>query len=71
MIKVIVNAKFPSIKPAHHAFITKQGQGGSWAVAVKDAVSNIAKDERLKGKRGTSVFPATFTVNLFMGVDDE
>jgi hypothetical protein len=62
MINVTINAHFPQMKPAHDAFITKQGEGSNLDRAVRDAVSNIFSDERLKGKKADNIMPVKLTV---------
>lgn len=61
-MKVIINGKFPSMKPAHNAFIQKTGQGSNLDRAVRDGIRELFKDERLKGKRRQDVVPFTLTV---------
>ena len=51
MKKVIVEAEFVNLVPAHKRFIVKEGEGTSPAVAIRRAIDNIFGDERLKGKR--------------------
>ena len=62
MSKVIINAKFTNMKPAHHAFIQAKGAGSNLDRAVRDAVKNLFADARLKGKKKGSLLPFTFTV---------
>jgi hypothetical protein len=64
-IKVMASAKFPHIKPAHHAFITKEGTGSNLDRAARDAVQNIFKDERLKGKKAKNILPVTITFTQY------
>lgn len=66
---VTVNGKFPQMKPAHHAHITKQGQGSNLRRAINDAVTSIFADERLKGKRTTVLSPCSFTVAVYDAVE--
>jgi hypothetical protein len=68
---VIAKAHFPHIKPAHYAFISKQGEGSNLDRAVRDAVANIFKDERLKGMRADNIMPATIKIALFAAVQEE
>ena len=70
-ISVVVSAKFPQAKPAHHAFIQKTGTGTNLNRAVRDAVNNIFTDSRLKGKRASNVLPAVFTINTMEMCDAE
>lgn len=64
MIKVIASAKFPQMKPAHHAFIQKTGEGSNFDRAVRNAVQNLFADERLKGKKKDNLSPLTITFAL-------
>jgi hypothetical protein len=64
MIQVTVSGKFPKIKPAHLAFITKTGEGSNLDRAIRDAIQNIFADQRFKGKRANNIMPATFTVGI-------
>jgi hypothetical protein len=52
------------MKPAHDAFITKQGEGSNLDRAVRDAVLNLFKDTRLKGKKADNILPVKLTVAL-------
>lgn len=63
-MKVYASAKFPLMKPAHNAFICKSGEGSSFFIACRDALLQISKDTRLKGKKLSTVSPClvTFTV---------
>lgn len=70
-MKVIISAKFPQIKPAHHAFISKHGQRSCLRIAVKDAIDAVLTDERLKGRRATALAPFTFTVALIAETTDD
>ncbi len=63
-MKVIINAKFPQMKPAHHAFIQSSGEGSNFDRAVRDGILQIFKDKRLKGKKARNLSPVTFTVVL-------
>jgi len=58
--KVIVNAKFPNIKPAHKAFQSAQGEGTSYRAAIGRALDTILDRPGIKGKRG--LMPFTLTV---------
>lgn len=70
-VTVIVNAKFPQMKPAHHAHISKQGTGSSLERATVDAVRNLYHDARLKGKRQTNLIPFALTVTTVEKVSEE
>jgi len=70
-INVIVNAHFPKMKPSYHADICKQGTGSNLDRAIRDAVSHVFTDERLKGKRYDSILPARFTVNVFQKIEED
>lgn len=67
MPKVILNAKFPGMKPAHDAFIQKTGSGSNLDRAVRDGVQELFKDKRLKGKRKQDILPFTLTI---VGVEE-
>jgi hypothetical protein len=49
--QVIVTAEFVNLTPAHKRYITKQGEGYNWPLALYRAAQAIARDERVKGKR--------------------
>jgi hypothetical protein len=68
---VIINAKFPQMKPAHHAFVTKTGTGSSYWRACKDAIDQMSKDERMKGKRVANLSPASMTISTYEAVESE
>ncbi len=70
MINVIVKGKFPTIKPAHQAFIERRGEGSNLDRAVRDAIANIFSDDRFRGKRATNILPATFTVATYQATDE-
>jgi hypothetical protein len=68
-VTVLIKAHFPQMKPAHHAFISKQGSGSSLDIAIRDAMHNIMIDERLKGKRAANIVPFKTTVTTVEKVD--
>lgn len=51
MKKVIVEAEFVNLVPAHARYIVREGEGTSPAVAIRRAIDEIFADKRLKGKR--------------------
>lgn len=71
MIKVIVSAKFPQMKPAHNAFIQKTGEGSNYDRAIRNAIQNLFSDERLKGKKKDNLSPVTITVALYQEVSED
>ena len=71
MIKVTASAKFPHMKPAHHTFIQKQGEGSSFFIACRNALLELEKDERLKGKRTINTSPVTVTFAVFTPCEED
>ena len=69
MKKVIVEAEFVNLVPAHKRFIVKEGEGTSPAVAIRRAIDNIFSDERLKGKR--MVYPIKMRIDNAVQVEEE
>lgn len=61
---VMCTAEFPNITPAHARYITKEGQGSNTSRAVRDAVANVFKDARLKGKKAKGMLPAKMTIQF-------
>ncbi|MFN6965153.1 MAG: hypothetical protein ACK4S4_15515 [Pyrinomonadaceae bacterium] len=70
-LKVTASAKFPQMRPAHNAFITKTGEGTNLDRAVRDAVHNLLTDDRLKGKRASNILPVTIVVQQFRPDEDD
>lgn len=58
--KVVVTAKMPQVKPAHHAIQTKQGEGTTYRSAIGRALEAILEQPHMKGKR--NLLPMTLTV---------
>lgn len=71
MVKVTASAKFPCMKPAHHSFIQKHGEGGSFFIACRNALLELEKDERLKGKRTGNTSPLTVTFAVYKSSEEE
>lgn len=70
-MKVCATAKFPLMKPAHHAYINKTGEGGNFFIAARNALLEIQKDVRLKGKRTSNTSPMTVTFAVYIASEDE
>lgn len=66
MIKVTASAKFPQMKPAHDAFVQKSGEGSNFFIACRNALLEIEKDPRLKGKRTSNTSPMTVTFAVYV-----
>ena len=64
LIRVNADAKMEQMKPAKFAFISKQGEGTNIYRAMKNAVDNLSKDSRLKGKRAKNLSPVQITFTL-------
>lgn len=54
-----------------NAYILKNGKGSNARRAAVDAINEIFKDTRLKGKRASSYAPVRLTVNFFDAVSEE
>jgi len=71
MNDVIVTAEFRNFTPPHKRFVTKAGQGSNLDRAVRDAVQNIFKDDRLKNKKAANLLPCKMVIQIGGSVDTE